>query len=175
MVTPEFSHAVPLNEIGAGGLHRKLAADEGARAALVKRFDLIALEKLEGAADLRRDGESFLATGHLTADVVQACVASGEPVPAHIEEAFTIRFLPDSDHAPDAEIELDADDCDSMFHDGRVIDLGEALAQTLGLALPPFPRSVGAEAALKAAGVKGEDEAGPFGALAGLREKLGKS
>jgi uncharacterized metal-binding protein YceD (DUF177 family) len=175
MVKPEFSHALPLNEIGAGGLRRKLAANDAERAALASRFDLIGLNRLEGEADLRRDDESFIASGWLIADAIQPCVVSGDPVPAHIDETFTIRFLPESEHAPDAEIELDANDCDTMFHDGRVIDLGEALAQTMALALPPFPRSAGAEAALKAAGVKGEDEAGPFGALAALREKLGKS
>jgi len=61
-----------------------------------------------------------------------------------------------------------------MFHDGQLIDLGEAVAQSLGLALDPYPRSPNADALLKAAGVKREDEAGPFGVLASLKEKLEK-
>ncbi|HEV2747118.1 MAG TPA: DUF177 domain-containing protein, partial [Allosphingosinicella sp.] len=43
---------------------------------------------------------------------------------------------------------------------------------TLALSLDPFPRSPAAAEALKAAGVKSEEEAGPFGALAALRDKL---
>ena len=42
----------------------------------------------------------------------------------------------------------------------------------MALALDPFPRAPGAEEALRAAGVIGEGEAGPFGALAGLKAKL---
>jgi hypothetical protein len=60
-----------------------------------------------------------------------------------------------------------------MFHNGRAIDLGEAVAQTLGLSINPYPRSSEADIALKAAGVKdeGEHEAGPFAALAALRKQ----
>ena len=41
------------------------------------------------------------------------------------------------------------------------IDLGAALADTLALALDPYPRSPSAEAALKEAGVLSEEQAGP--------------
>jgi uncharacterized protein YutE (UPF0331/DUF86 family) len=61
---------------------------------------------------------------------------------------------------------------DTVFYSGGAIDLGEAAAETLALALDPFPRSPAAAAALKEAGVLSEEEAGPFGALAGLRDKL---
>ena len=60
-------------------------------------------------------------------------------------------------------------DCDVVFHDGSAIDLGEAIADTLALSLDPYPRSAGADAALKEAGVLTEAEAGPFAALAKLK------
>jgi hypothetical protein len=63
---------------------------------------------------------------------------------------------------------------DVVFYDLAAIDVGEAVAETLLLSLDPYPRAPGAEAALRAAGVKGEEEAGAFGALAGLRDKLKK-
>ena len=62
----------------------------------------------------------------------------------------------------------------SVFYDGAAIDVGEAVAETLSLSLDPYPRAPGAEEALEAAGVKSEEEAGPFAALAGLRDKLKK-
>ena len=43
-----------------------------------------------------------------------------------------------------------------VFHDGAAIDLGGAIADTLALGLDPYPRSAGAEAALKEAGVLSE-------------------
>jgi hypothetical protein len=60
-------------------------------------------------------------------------------------------------------------DCDVVFHDGSAIDLGGAIADTLALSIDPYPRSAGAESALKEAGVLGEAEAGPFAALAKLK------
>jgi uncharacterized metal-binding protein YceD (DUF177 family) len=171
--TPEFSRAVPLSEIGAATKPRQIEADAGERAALAKRFGLLALDRLEAEVTLKPEGAAYLAEGRLLGAAVQACVATGEPVVASIEEDFRIRFVAEAGHDADAELELDADDCDTLFHDGRAIDLGEAVAQSFALALDPFPRSANADAALKAAGVKDESEAGPFGALAALKDKLG--
>ena len=70
--------------------------------------------------------------------------------------------------------ELGEGDLDTIFHDGSAIDLGSAIADTLALSLDPYPRSAGADAALKEAGVLTEEEASPFAALAALKEKLGK-
>ena len=61
-----------------------------------------------------------------------------------------------------------------MFNDGQTIDLGEAVAQSLGLSLNPYPRSPEAEKMLKAAGVKSEEDVVPTGALAGLKDLLAK-
>jgi uncharacterized metal-binding protein YceD (DUF177 family) len=167
---PEFSHVVPLSEIGSKPVHHQLLASDGERAALTKRFGLIALDRLAAEVTLSSDDIGIVATGSLTADVMQACVVSGAPVPAHLAENFAIRFSSEPSYEPDAEIELEVEECDSMFHDGRVIDLGEAVAQTLGLAIDPFPRSPDAEAILQEAGVKDEQATGPFAALAALRK-----
>jgi hypothetical protein len=99
---------------------------------------------------------------------------TAEPVPAHLNLPFELVFRPQSEGTPDEEIELEEGDLDIVFYEGAVIDLGEAAAETLALGLDPYPRAPGAAAALKAAGVRSEEEAGPFGALAGLRDKLGK-
>lgn len=171
---PEFSVTVPLSEIGSNIVSRQLAANAAERAALAKRFDLLALDSLEADVRYHREGEAIVLDGQLRAEVQQACIATGEPVPAKLQEPLNIRFVDELGHEPDAEIELAAEDCDTLTHDGRVIDLGEAVAQSLALALDPFPRSPNADAALKAAGVKDESEAGPFSALAALKEKLEK-
>ena len=71
------------------------------------------------------------------------------------------------------EVELSEDDCDVMEYSGQQIDLGEALAQTLFLALDPYPRAENADEFARKKGLKSEEEAGPFGALAELKDKLG--
>jgi uncharacterized metal-binding protein YceD (DUF177 family) len=70
-------------------------------------------------------------------------------------------------------VELEGADLDVVFHDGSVIDLGTAIADTLALSLNPFPRSAEADAALKEAGVLTETEASPFAALAKLMKNDG--
>jgi hypothetical protein len=61
-----------------------------------------------------------------------------------------------------------------VFYDGGIIDLGSAIADTLALSLNPYPRSAGADAALKEAGILTEAEAGPFAALAQLKKGSGE-
>ena len=175
-MNPEFPRPHRLDQIGAGEVQVHVAAEPGERAAIAKRFDLVAVDKLEARFALRRDAAGIFARGHLSAQVTQSCAVTGEPLPAGIEEDFAIRFLPEPGESdePD-EVELAPEDCDTVFYSGSAIDLGEAAAETLALALDPFPRSPAAAAVLKQAGVLSEDELPPSGALAAaLQAKLGK-
>lgn len=181
MTAPEFSRPHRLDQIGAGDSQVHIAATPEELAALAARFDLPAIDSLEADYAIRRDAMGIVARGSIKARVTQSCIATGDPVPASIDENFAIRFLPESDAAPEDEIELDADECDTVFYTGSAVDLGEAAAETLALALDPFPRSPNAEETLKRAGVLSEEEArrqaeesGPFGALAALRGKPDK-
>lgn len=169
-VIPEFSHVVPLSEIGMKAVHHRLLASESERMALAKRFGLTSLDLLSAEVALSSDDIGIIAKGSLAADVVQVCVVSGAPVPAHIAESFAIRFSPEPIFEPDSDIELEVEETDSVFHDGRVIDLGEAVAQTLALAINPFPRSPDAEEVLQEVGLKDDTPGGPFAALAALRK-----
>lgn len=170
----EFSHELKISELGGQMRSIHLSADAAALAALARRFDLAALDRLDADLTVTTAGEGIVATGQLSAKLAQICVATNAPVPADISETISIRFIPEPRIDDEAEYELAAEDCDVMFHDGQLIDLGEAVAQSLGLALDPYPRSANADAVLKAAGVKSEGETGPFGALASLKEKLEK-
>jgi hypothetical protein len=148
-----------------------IEANERERAALAQRFGLIAVEHLSADYALRREAIGVRATGTLRAEVAQACVVTGEPCPARIEEPFAIRFLPAGSESGE-DVELSEDALDATFFSGNLIDLGEAAAETMALALDPFPRSPAAAQALQEAGVKQEDEIGAFGALAGLKDLL---
>jgi uncharacterized metal-binding protein YceD (DUF177 family) len=147
------------------------SADDAERAAVAERLGLLGLDRLEAALTLRRQGEEVRAAGRLRASATQACVATGEPVPAIVDEEVTLLFLPEPSGLPDEEVELNAEDLDVIFHDGREIDVAAAVADELSLALDPYPRSAGAEDALREAGVLSEEQAGPFAALAALKGK----
>jgi uncharacterized metal-binding protein YceD (DUF177 family) len=168
-MTNDFAHRLPLNQI-RDGERVDLTADDGERNRIAERLGLRALDRLEAHAMLDRKGEIVRARGRLKASLCQSCVVTDEPVDARVDEAFDIYFLPEpAAEGTDEEVELVEADCDVVFHDGSAIDLGSAIADTLALGLDPYPRSAGAEAALKEAGVLSEAEAGPFAALAKLK------
>lgn len=165
-----FAHQLRLDQI-RDGQRLDLTADDSERSAIAQRLDLEALDRLEAHVTLSRNGDSVRAEGRLAAAFAQRCVITRDPVAAHVDEPFEFEFKPEPAVAgPDEEIELGERDCDVVFHDGAAIDLGSAIADTLALSLDPFPRSAGAEAALKEAGVMTEADASPFAALAKLRK-----
>lgn len=170
----DFAHRLPLDQIREGDRLDIISGDEERRA-IADRLGLLALDRLEAHAVMAREGQLVRATGRLKASLEQSCVATGDSVPAHIDEPFDLLFVPEPKGSrADEEIELGEGDLDTVFHDGCTIDLGGAIIDTLSLALDPYPRSAGADAALKEAGVLSEEEASPFAALAALKEKLGK-
>lgn len=172
-LTPEFSRPFAIDSIGTAARAVTIEANEAERAALATRFGFAAIDRLAAEARLVTKSGMIVADGRVTASVIQSCVVTGEPLPAEVVEDFSLRFLSEADAAGEEEIELAAEDCDTVFYGGDTIDLGEAVAETVALALDPFPRAPGADEALRAAGVISEAEAGPFGALKGLKDKLG--
>ena len=160
-----FAHDLRIDQIRDGD-RLDLVADDAERGAVAKRLGLGSIERLEAHVTLDRKGELVIAHGRLVASLV-----TGEPLTAHVDEAFELAFVREpTPSAPDEEIELGAGDCDTVFYDGASIDLGGALADTLALSLNPYPRSASADAALKEAGILTEIEASPFAALAALKK-----
>lgn len=145
-------------------------------AALAERFGLGAVERLRAEIALEQKPRAIRATGRLVAAIMQPCAVSGEDFPVTIDEAVDLRFIPENPRPlsaeDEAEIELEADDCDEIEYSGDMFDLGEAVAQTLGLAIDPYAEGPGADAARKAAGIVAEGEQeGPLAALlAGLKK-----
>ncbi|AOL95757.1 DUF177 family protein [Porphyrobacter sp. LM 6] len=153
-----------------------IEASETECAALAARFGLGAVEHLRAEVALEQKPRAIRATGRLTAAIMQPCAISGEDFPVTIDEPIDLRFIeenrrPAADDA-DVELELEADDCDEIEYSGEMFDLGEAVAQTLGLAIDPYAEGPNADAMRKAAGIvqEGEQE-GPLAALlAGLKK-----
>lgn len=167
---PEFSRFVALDELDGGPLTRMIEATDAERAALRARFGLVSLTSLAAKVVLRRlpAGPLVRVEGRLEADVEQRCIVTLEPVPEHIEEAFSETYGPE-DYRPPAE--LDDEDLPESFDDGG-IDVGELVAQILSLSLDPYPRAAGTTAAAKSgAASEAESRSQPF---AGLDDMLKK-
>ena len=170
-MSPEWSRPERLDMIGSAERSIAIAADERERAALARRFGLLDIERLEAELAIRQEPRGIVAHGRVRGEVVQACVATGEPLTARIDEPIDILFVEPVAEGED-EVELSAEALDTVEIEGGAIDLGEAAAETMALALDPFPRSSKAAQTLKAAGVVGEDEVARTGALAGLKSLL---
>jgi uncharacterized metal-binding protein YceD (DUF177 family) len=167
-VTPEFSRPIDIRQIGERQI--ELSASDGERAALARRFGLVAIARLEAQVTLRREAATVAASGRLQADITQSCAVSGEPLAVAVDEPIALRFVPAAaPGVPDEEIELAAEDCDEIEFDGAVIDLGEAVSQSLALAIDPYAVGPQAHAARAAHGLLGEAAVGPFAALAALK------
>lgn len=178
-----MSTAVPPSELTRMVKARQLPAapvvieaNANERAALAARFGLGAIETLRAEVVLEQKPRAIRASGRLRAAIMQPCAVSGEDFPVTIDEPIDLRFVEEGSHAlpddEDAEIELEADDCDEIEYAGDMFDLGEAVAQTLGLAIDPYAEGPNADAARKAAGIvkEGEQE-GPLAAMLAALKK----
>ena len=157
---PEFSRPVALARLGATAFRQEITATEAERAALARRFDLLALDKLRASVEVTRRGDNlFLLHAAFAADFVQSCVVTLDPVAGAVAEEFTLLYGP-----PELEAQAGQSIEDELAFEpllGNTIDIGEAVAQQFSLALPEFPRSPEATLAAEAPPA---DEAGPLAA-----------
>ena len=167
MNTPEFTRPIDERQVTAKPI--ELEANEAERKALARRFGLVAIERLKATMTLDRHEEALAVRGRLTASIVQSCAVSGEDLPVTIDEPLALRFVP-AEAVTEEELELDEGDLDEIPFEGHVFDLGEAVAQSLALAIDPYAVGPNAERVRKDAGLLDEAAAGPFAALAALKK-----
>ncbi len=180
-MTEEFSHPVKAGHIKDQKQDYTIKADADQRAALAARFSLPAISRLEGRFILQHERAGVIAAQlTMNATVTQICVVTLEPFEAKVKEQAELRFVPEAalHHTPSAkpaDEEEDEEDItpdslelpDEIPYANDIIDLGEALAEQLALALDPYPRKPGAALPDAAS----DDSANPFAALAA---RLGK-
>ncbi len=167
----EFERIVKLDRLPNGTL--ELSANDAERAALARRFGIPGVLALRAAVTFEPEGTEIPVTGRLEAEIEQTCAVSGETFRNTIDEPLSMRFVP-MRPAPnvgeDEEIELTVDELDLIEFEGQAFDLGEAIAQSFGLAIDPFAEGPGAQAARDAGLVSSEAASGPFAALAALKK-----
>jgi hypothetical protein len=167
--TPEFSRIVDIRHLPPTMVD--IIADAAERRRLSGRFAISAIDSMVATVSMIADGPVINVTGRLRASIIQACAISGEDFPVAIDEAVDLRFVPPQPaHSPDEEIELTADACDEIEYHGLTFDLGEALAQTLALAIDPFAQGPEADRARAEHNLTGAGSGGAFAALEALRK-----
>jgi uncharacterized metal-binding protein YceD (DUF177 family) len=159
---PEFSRLVELARLGARPFRQRIEATAEERERLSRRFDLISLEHVVAEVELRRQSpEVILLEAEFAAEFEQCCAVSLEPVRGAVSDRFSLVYGPAAEE--EQEIALTSDEPAFEPLDGNSIDIGEAVAQELSLALPIFPRDP--EARIDQAAMA-EPLEGPFAMLA---------
>jgi uncharacterized metal-binding protein YceD (DUF177 family) len=141
-MTPELHRPLSLDRIGPHGLDLTIEAKPAECSALAVRMNLPAVLAVSCEFHLIREARDIiLARAVLRARVTQVCVVTLEEFDAPVEESFQVRFVPSGEETDDIDPESD----DEIPFEGNKIDLGEAAAEQLGLALEPYPRMPGVE------------------------------
>jgi hypothetical protein len=174
-MTPEFSRVVEAETVSETARRIEIGADETERRRLAGRFRLRGIERLSAVVTVQRRAGIIHAEGEVDAAVVQACVVTDEPLSAKVRTPFHVRYVPDAlGGSGEEETELSAEDCDTLPLDEGRIDVGEVAAETLALALDPYPRSPQADAVMREREIGLSEDAGPFAALKALKDRLGE-
>ena len=181
--TNELSRVVTVEPWPEGGIAFEVEADPAELAALTRRFDLLELTRLRGVGRLDRspDGREIWLQGRLGADGRAGVCGQPGARAGHRSRALRAalsagRAIPDR-AAQDEDAWIDPDEEEVEPLAGGRIDLGEAMAEQLGLCLDPYPRAPGAKAlAVERLGPDvrlgpPEPAQSPFAALRQLQEK----
>ena len=139
-----FSEIIRLNEIGTG-LSRHLRPDGETRMKIARSLDLASLDAFEAEVKVAPARTGWTLSGRITADAVQTCGLTLEPLPVKLDERFEIALVEAEEPVEGDELEVTLDDdAPDVVEDGR-IDLGVYAVEQLALNLDPFPRKPGAE------------------------------
>lgn len=164
-VAPEFSRLVALAQLSTRPFRQRIEASAEEREKLSRRLDLISLDRLVAEVELRRQSpKAILLEAEFAAEFEQCCAVTLEPVRGTVSDRFSLVYGPAPEEEP--EIALTAEEPAFEPLEGNSIDIGEAVAQELSLALPIFPRDP--EARIDQAAMA-EPLQGPFATLARMR------
>ncbi len=145
-MVPEFSRVFNLDKVGQLPYKYEITATAEELTALATRFNLLRVEILGALLEIRKSDHNgdYEVYAKVTADVIQACIATLVEVPDHLEFEFKLslvegdedRFHDDMDWHTEAEKEFDLE-----FYQNNEVDFGEITAQYLSLELNPYPRA----------------------------------
>jgi hypothetical protein len=172
---PEFSRPLDVTRVPPRGSLETISAEPPECAALARRFGLPALHSLEAELQVSRwRGEGLKIKGRFATDLDQTCVVSLDTFRSRLSDEFETYFLP-AGTSSGGDSALIANGDAEPFANG-IVDMGEAVAEAVALALDPYPRKPGATFAdvMEDDGSSGVGREGnPFAGLERLRKGKG--
>lgn len=172
--THEFSRPLRVDRVPEGGCEERISADPEECNALARRMGLPAVNALSAVLNVEpARGKGLRVYGDLAASLAQTCVVSLENFESELRVPVERYFLPRTSMRSE-DILAQEEDFDLI--DSGEIDLGELVAETLALAIDPYPRKPGASFTpvnVESAAVE-NSAAKPFGDLARLKDQLAR-
>jgi uncharacterized metal-binding protein YceD (DUF177 family) len=168
-----FEREFDLGGLGRNGAEIALAADADARARIAAWAEILGVESFAATVNLTKHvANRFSLDADLTADVVQECVVTLEPVKTRIEKHVhrELHLAHRVRHQPNEVIPLavDAGDDDVPEEIEHLdYDLAGPLLEEFLLALDPYPRAPGVEFATPAETEPAREN--PFAVLKSLK------
>ena len=156
-------------EIPPSGLAMSREATAEERRLLALQLDILGIDRLLFRYRISpAAGGSYRLDGVITADVVQACIVTLDPVRSTIEDHVDVEFRPDPAHEAAGRLGeelsiLEATEFEPIEHNRLAI--GRVVAETVTATLPPYPRAPGAELESNEAGPTAPGATSPFAAL----------
>jgi uncharacterized metal-binding protein YceD (DUF177 family) len=168
-----WSVTVRLSEVQRASPTLSLSPDDAQRATLAHVLDLVELTRLSAEVRLTPWLDGAEIRGRWSADIVQTCSVTADPLPATLQAEFTVRAVPADSPAAvadesDVAVDPEADDPPDIL-EGDQIDVAAYVVEHLALEIDPFPRKPGAEFEPPPE----ERPASPFAVLKTLAERTG--
>jgi uncharacterized protein len=91
------------------------------------------------AFDIHKDKDKFRLVGTVRTELEMPCSRCLEPFRLSVDQAFDLRYHPQSDVAGDVDTEVAEEDLETGFYRDEQIDLDELLREQFYLALPMKP------------------------------------
>jgi hypothetical protein len=172
MLTPPFSVIYDLSDLSDAGAELAIEATPEQRARIAEWAEVQSVDRFAARITLKRHSATrFEYVAELAADVVQSCVVTLEPVPAHlaleIVRSLHLIRMPRGANLGPLELAPVSDETPEEIADTRY-DLAAPLLEEFSLALDPYPRAPGVTFEVP----KDEDpKEGPFAVLKSLQSK----
>lgn len=160
-----------LSRLSEAGYERVVTATPTELAAIAAWEGVDAVTDFEGRVTLKRLSQNrFAYSATLSADIVQSCVVTLEPVKSHVSRKFSreLHYSParHDDEVGTISLAPTEDDTPDEIHSLK-FDLAGPLLEEFSLAVDPYPRAPGV--AFEPPVDEPARQANPFAALKGLK------
>ena len=163
---------VATTDVPNGGLKRERDATSEERTKIAALLGLVSLDALSASYRISAiTGGGWKLSGAISANAVQSCVVTGEPVADSLSDEFKVEFWRELEEPEGGEDKSVLEGADVEPLEGDTIAVGRIVFETLSAALNPYPRKEGAAFEWQDKNAAEGQKANPFSVLGKLKDK----